>query len=83
MNRLIIESNRELTKKKINEEIDKLYNEIRKISLENEDLKKCNSIIETDKTRFAIAYAKKIGVILTQRQYNKQFVNAKKSEVKK
>ncbi len=73
MNKLIIELNREYTKNQINKEIDKLYNEIKKMSLENEELKKTNAQIQKNKTKLAYAYARKIGVILIQKEYKRRF----------
>lgn len=81
MNRLIIELNREYTKNKINKEIDKLYDEIKRVSVENLELKKTNANIQKNKNKLAYAYARKIGVILTQKEYNRKFT-IKTKEVK-
>lgn len=74
MNRLIVELNREYTKSEINKQIDALYDEIKKMSEENHELRKTNASIQKNKTKLAYAYAKKIGVILTQKEYNKKFI---------
>ncbi len=73
MHRLIIEINREYTKNEINKKIDELYNVIKKLSLENDNLKKSNESIQKEKAKFARAYAREIGLILTQKEYNKKF----------
>ena len=75
MNRLIIEMNREFTKRQINEMIDKLYDEIKKLSVENEDIKVINAKIQKEKNKLAYAYARKIGVILTQKEFNRKYKN--------
>ncbi len=82
MNRLLVELNRKFTKNQINKEIDKLYNEIKKVSLENFELKKTNANIQKEKNKLAYVYARKIGVILTQKEYNRKFLKYIKGEKK-
>ncbi len=67
--------NREFTKRQINEMIDKLYDEIKKLSVENEDIKVINAKIQKEKNKLAYAYARKIGVILTQKEFNRKYKN--------
>lgn len=73
MNRLIVELNREYTKSEINKQIDALYDDMKKMSEENYELKKTNASLQKNKSKLAYAYARKIGVIVTQKEYNKEF----------
>ena len=77
MNKLLIESTRTYIKHQISKEVDKLFDEIKKLSLENEDLKKTNAHKQKEINKLAYAYARKIGVILTQKEYNKKFKEKK------
>lgn len=73
MNELTIETNREYTKKQINKIIDELYNDLKKMSLQRDNSEKELKKANEQKVILARAYAKKIGVILTQKQYNKKY----------
>ncbi len=73
MNKLTIEINREYTKKQVNKIIDNLYNDLKKMSLKRDESEKELKRVNEKKVILAKAYAKKIGVILTQKQYNKEY----------
>lgn len=77
MNRLLIELNREYTKSEINKHVDSLYDDIKKMSEENYKLKKTNASIQKEKNKLAYAYARKIGVILTRKEYIRKFEKKK------
>jgi len=79
MNELLIESNREHTKKLICKELDNLFNEIKKCNIKRKDLEKKIKLIEKDRIKLAYAYSRKIGVIVTMKEYNKKFSQIKSS----
>ena len=73
MNKLAIETNRNYAKKQINIIIDDLFNDLKKMSCKVDSLEKDKKRIRKNKVILAKAYARKIGVILTQKEYNKKF----------
>lgn len=71
MNKLVIEINRNNTKKEINKLIDKLYDEIKKLSVKQEEKEKIIKSIQKSKLNLAKAYSREIGVILTQKEFDR------------
>ena len=69
MNRLIVEINREYTKNQINKVVDNLFDDLKKMSLKVDSLEKDKKRLEKNKTILARAYCRKIGVIVTQKEY--------------
>ncbi|GAI11946.1 unnamed protein product [marine sediment metagenome] len=73
MHKLVVESNREDVKKQVNKIIDNLFDDLKKMSYKIDALEKEKKRINENKVVLAKAYARKIGVILTQREYDKKF----------
>lgn len=69
----LLSSNMEYTKKVINSEIDKLYNKLqfafRTIDIQKERIKH----LQFNNVALARAYAKKLGILLTQKQFNRRY----------
>lgn len=81
MNRLLVELNRDYVKKQVNKIIDDLFDDLKKMSLKVASLEKEKKRITENKVILARAYARKIGVILTQKEYIKKFVKDPLDEI--
>ncbi|MCH7828144.1 MAG: hypothetical protein IIC75_09295 [Bacteroidetes bacterium] len=77
MNKLLIESNRHYVKKQVAEIIEHLFNDIKKMAYKIDSLEKDKKRIEQNRVTLARAYAKAIGVIITQKEMEDNNGNTK------
>lgn len=73
MNDELLESDKEHIKKKICEQVDIYFNDLKKINEQFSSLKSVYARVERNRTMLARGYAVNVRILLTKKQYTKKY----------